>query len=247
MARQTAYTRVAEALRGAILDGHYRSGQRLPTESELCRDFATSRITVRQALRILEEEALVRRRQGLGTFVNSAATRRIPILNANFHDSVSRHAPDLERRLLEMDRVGAPEAVAHALDVCPGEPLRRAVRVDALRSRPVATDTAWFVARFSQRLTRRDLEALDLLECWRRRERIELHYGTQVIDMVKARPPVTTRLRVRSGDPLLREVNVVYLRGGRPVALFESFYRPAHFRFEATVSLRPHRDGRRSS
>ncbi len=247
MARQTTYTRVAEALRGAILDGRYRSGEQLPTESELCRDFSTSRITVRQALRILEEEALVRRRQGLGTFVNSATTRRIPILNADFYASVTRHAPDLERRLLAIDWVKAPESVAKPLNVCPGERLLRAMRVDALRGRPVATDIAWFLSRFAQRLRHEDLSRLDLLDRWQRRERIDFCYGTQVIDVIKARAPVAGRLKVRRGDSLLREVNVIYAKGSRPVAMFESYYRVQHFRFEATVSLAAHRVGRRPS
>jgi DNA-binding FadR family transcriptional regulator len=61
---------IAGRLRAAILEGTYVPGQRLPAERHLAEHFGTSRNTVREALRQLEEMALVSRRIGSGTFVN---------------------------------------------------------------------------------------------------------------------------------------------------------------------------------
>jgi DNA-binding FadR family transcriptional regulator len=63
---------IAERLRAAILEGAYVPGQRLPAERHLAEHFETSRSTVREALRQLEEMALVSRRIGSGTFVDRA-------------------------------------------------------------------------------------------------------------------------------------------------------------------------------
>jgi GntR family uxuAB operon transcriptional repressor len=63
---------IAERLRAAILEGAYTPGQRLPAERHLAEHFGASRSTVREALRQLEELALVSRRIGSGTFVNGA-------------------------------------------------------------------------------------------------------------------------------------------------------------------------------
>jgi DNA-binding FadR family transcriptional regulator len=57
---------VARRLRDAILSGEYRSGDRLPIESELSERFAVSRSVVRQALLILDQQGLVRVRSGVG-------------------------------------------------------------------------------------------------------------------------------------------------------------------------------------
>ena len=51
-------------IRSAILAGHYRPGDRLPTERELARQFEVSRVTVRDALRILEAGGLIEVRTG---------------------------------------------------------------------------------------------------------------------------------------------------------------------------------------
>lgn len=66
---------VAE-LKTAITDGTYGHGQRLPAERDLAAHFGASRTTVREALRQLEERALVTRRIGSGTFVNLPTIRQ---------------------------------------------------------------------------------------------------------------------------------------------------------------------------
>lgn len=55
---------VAAQIRRAIFSGHYRPGDRLPTERELVRQFGVSRVTVRDALRALEAGGLIRIRMG---------------------------------------------------------------------------------------------------------------------------------------------------------------------------------------
>lgn len=54
-----AYEQVAEQIRQWIVSGALSIGERLPTESELCEQFGTSRSTVREALRLLSSENLI--------------------------------------------------------------------------------------------------------------------------------------------------------------------------------------------
>jgi GntR family transcriptional regulator len=70
--RQPLYLHIASVLQGRITDGHYPVASQLPAESELTTEFDTSRNTVREALRLLVERGLVRRRQGAGTVVISS-------------------------------------------------------------------------------------------------------------------------------------------------------------------------------
>ena len=79
-------TEIAEQqLRQAIAQGTFRPGSQLPTEAELCQMLGVSRTVVREALRGLEEDGLVARRHGVGTFV-----RDHPILkNLNFNFGIT--------------------------------------------------------------------------------------------------------------------------------------------------------------
>ena len=57
---------VEEALRRAVLDGKLQTGDRLPAETELARQFSVSRPTIREALSALEAHGLVRKVPGAG-------------------------------------------------------------------------------------------------------------------------------------------------------------------------------------
>jgi DNA-binding GntR family transcriptional regulator len=65
------YAQVAAQLRAAIVAGDYADGSALPTESALCAQHGVSRFTVREALRRLQAEGLIRRRRGSGTVVDT--------------------------------------------------------------------------------------------------------------------------------------------------------------------------------
>jgi diguanylate cyclase (GGDEF)-like protein/PAS domain S-box-containing protein len=63
--------RVYEALREDILRARYPPGTKLPSHSDLASHFGVAPLTLRQALAQLEEEGLVSREQGRGTFVRA--------------------------------------------------------------------------------------------------------------------------------------------------------------------------------
>jgi DNA-binding FadR family transcriptional regulator len=69
----TPQTRTASAiaaqLRAAILNGAFGTGDRLPPERDIARQLGASRSTVRNALQLLQEDELVTRKAGSGTYV----------------------------------------------------------------------------------------------------------------------------------------------------------------------------------
>ena len=85
--RLPAYAQMANGLRSAISSGEFPPGSRLPAESALAKAHGVSAMTARQAVSVLEEEGLVRRMQGKGTFV-----RKIGVAASSFGlDALGRH------------------------------------------------------------------------------------------------------------------------------------------------------------
>lgn len=68
---RTVSQQIANALRAAILRGHLRPGDRLPSQNELVGRYGVARETVKAALRVLDREQLIVSRQGSGSFVRS--------------------------------------------------------------------------------------------------------------------------------------------------------------------------------
>ena len=76
LALQPKYLQVADTLRREIARGVFRDGQTLMTEEELRLRFDVSRQTIRQAIALLEDDGLVDRRRGSGTYVRHGPRRR---------------------------------------------------------------------------------------------------------------------------------------------------------------------------
>lgn len=66
---KSRYSQAEQALRTLLETGGYRPGDKLPTEPELARQLGVSRATLREALRSFEQQGVIARRQGVGTFV----------------------------------------------------------------------------------------------------------------------------------------------------------------------------------
>lgn len=116
---EPAYLQLINILRRQISQGHYRSGDRLPSESQLCKTYQVSPMTVRRAINALLEQGVVRTVQGRGTFVSplrlSKVTFGLDELHALFTDSESTQIKIIEASILKADAT-----VAEKLRTTPG-------------------------------------------------------------------------------------------------------------------------------
>jgi GntR family transcriptional regulator len=233
----TAYQRIADSLRQRLLAGDWASEEQLPTERELCRQFGASQITVRRAMQIIEDEHLVERRQGRGTFATSAAQRKIPILNTDFFGSIRRHAPRLERSMHSCQRAEIDAELAGVLRASIGDPVLLAVRIDRMQGKPATMDEVAILGRYADRLQEDDLARLDFVERWQRVQKLRLKHCEQTIEAIKAKLPISRLLEVRAGEPLLKETSLIFAAAGQPAGLFISYYRHDCFRFNVTFDF----------
>lgn len=67
------YKDIAKVIRERILNGTYPTGESLPEQVKLSKEFKTSRMTIQKALDLLGYEGLIYSKQGKGTFVKSNA------------------------------------------------------------------------------------------------------------------------------------------------------------------------------
>ncbi len=135
--RKTLTDIAQEELRQAIAGGIFRPGSQLPTEAELCEMLGVSRTVVREAMRVLEDDGLVTRRQGVGTFV-----RNQPILkNLNFNFGITEMIESAGLKSgtshLAIQKETADEEKAEQFRVPLGTPLITVERVRTANGRPV--------------------------------------------------------------------------------------------------------------
>jgi GntR family transcriptional regulator len=109
------YAQLARLLRERIATGEYRSGDRLPSEAELCDAYQVSPMTVRRAVALLVQEGVAATEQGRGTFVKapelSAATFDLSDLRRHLED------PGIDVRILQARIVSPSTRVGEKLAV----------------------------------------------------------------------------------------------------------------------------------
>ena len=127
--------RIAERLRQAIIGNILPAGARLPGQRELAQTYATTLMTIRQALALLEAEGLIRFEHGVGTFVTDIGLDPDALQLASFGETgagtvlqtiVQRvepaaHAPE-QARLLSLPPE-TPLVMIERLRVLDGEPI----------------------------------------------------------------------------------------------------------------------------
>ena len=111
-------TWVYTSLRDRILSREFTVGTKLPPHTELATQFGVAPLTVRQVLARLEEEGLVLREQGRGTFVREHTTAAVLIVedNAEMRALLRVHVERAGRRPL------TASALSEALQILESDP-----------------------------------------------------------------------------------------------------------------------------
>jgi DNA-binding GntR family transcriptional regulator len=142
--RQSLRHSLAQGLRTRILAGEWRPGDRMPSEPELARREAVSRSSMRAAITMLEEDGVVSRRHGSGTYVTYRPA--LPHdLGRNFGVSSLIRSTGMEPGTVEVSSgaVPAPAAVADALGVPESTPVSSLRRVRTADGRRVVDVSDW--------------------------------------------------------------------------------------------------------
>jgi len=206
---------------------------RLPSEPNLARQLGVSRATLREAMRSFEGQGLIRRRQGVGTFV----VGKVPIIESGLE--VLESIETLAQRIglsvsmgdLHIEQLPADEESSVALGVSPGTGLTRVRRVIYTDSRPVAflvdmlPENVLTIAHLQTGFTG---SVLDLLL---RRGTPKLVKSRTEIRAVGASPEVARALQIQRGDVLLHFVAYLYAISGVVVDYSYSYFLPGYFRF----------------
>jgi GntR family transcriptional regulator len=202
-ARRSLRHLIADTLRSRVQAGELRAGSRLPSEPDLARSLGVSRSSLRGAIALLEEDGLLRRAHGSGTFVTHKPLLRND-LSRNFSVSAMIGATGLEpgtqrgRSALEL----APPEVAAPFGLADGAPLSVLRRVRTAEGRAVVDTTDWCRPEVLDPAALSDLADGSLYQALAARG-LTVHHGVASLHPALAPAEVAKRLRVRAGTLLV--------------------------------------------
>lgn len=208
-------------------------GDKLPSEPGLARQLGVSRATLREAMRAFEGQGVIRRRQGVGTFVverSQVIETGLEILESI--ESLSRRIGlDVSMGVSHIDTVQANSEEAEGLGIANDAEVVRVSRVILAGTRPVA----FLVDTLPKNvLTPGDLalgftgSVLDLLL---RRGNVSLTRSIAEIQAVAAAPEIARALGIQRGDVLLMFTARLFTAEEQVIDYSLSYFLPGYFRF----------------
>jgi GntR family transcriptional regulator len=137
------YYQLQELLKEQIESGVWQPGDALPSEPDLARAFRVSRVVVRQALAILEDDRQIVRIRGRGTFV---APPKLDCRAGGLARLLEMpRGPDVAIQVLDKRRVRVERSIREALDA-PADDILRLTTLLSLRETPLAISYSFFHA-----------------------------------------------------------------------------------------------------
>jgi GntR family transcriptional regulator len=230
------YYQLGTVLREMILSGRYARGQKIPTEAELVEEYGLSRITVRQSLGILEEEGLISRKVGRGTYVaDELPARPDPELRGTL-DNLAPEGQKTTAKLLDLRTVSAGARDAELLGVAQGDPLVSCTRVRYRGSEPFGLLAHLLPEELGKKLSRAYLRKGSVRGFLEEKLGLRLSETEQAVLATLADATLARVLSTRVGGPLLLVRRVLYTGDGRAVECLRSYYRGESYALDADLT-----------
>ncbi|HTV99122.1 MAG TPA: GntR family transcriptional regulator [Streptosporangiaceae bacterium] len=212
-------------------------GDMLPSESVMCQQYSVSRTVVRQALAELEDDGLVHKVKGKGTFVTGRPLNTSFVQHSlGFYESMQRAGHAVRSRTIQMRTEPAGVSMAKLVEIAVGENIIRFDRVRSVDGRPVQVVRTVLPARLFPGLTELDMTDRSLYQVLAADYGVRPASGHRAIDATALSTQDAEYLGAPEGQPALRIESVTRSDLGVLFEYYVALYRGDSFKFELEVS-----------
>jgi GntR family transcriptional regulator len=241
------YYQVQHTLTARILSGEYPPGSQLPSESELSRTLSVSRVTVREALRVLTDAKLVVKSQGKGTFVADplprvADERRFTGYIEDLYDQL----PRVTVRHIEIKHVPVTDEFRGALQLPADEStVVRVKRARFVDGAPYAFTVNVLPLAIGGQLDAATLRRMPIIRVLEEVLQIRIAGASEVFQAAAADSEVSHWLEIPVLSPVMHVRRLLLGADQRPLQMVDSFYRSDKFHYSVQL-VRVQDNGRTS-
>lgn len=225
------YYQLAESIKEQIRLGELRPADQLPAERDLAEQVGISRMTARQAIAYLVRNGAVVVRHGAGTFVADPKLTYDALHLLGFTAEMIRQGGVVGSRVLEQTVLTASPRVAAELNLAPGEPATKIVRLRLSHETPLLIETSFIPVALYPGLAHEDLAAQSLYALLEQRSGLRLERARQTLEATIANDYESSLFGIQPGTPMILLEGVTYLDRGSPVEYFKAIYRGDRFKF----------------
>lgn len=227
------YYRIANHLRNRIMSGIYKPGEKIPGENDLCQEFNISRVTIRQALKVLTDQKILKRKQGVGTIVNQDIMAKPINFNGYIEDIIFQLLP-AKVIWYNKESTQPPKDIQKLLQLSENETVvTKLERVRAIGSQLNSYAINYLPMDIGNSISEEALNSHSLIELID--ETTKISDATQQIKAISADKLIADRLKMKVGDPVLFSEYLMFSKDKRPINLAHVYYHAD--RYSYTVKM----------
>ncbi|MFJ4872772.1 GntR family transcriptional regulator [Streptomyces sp. NPDC088757] len=226
---------VSQSLRASILGRTSDASLRLPTEEQLAAHYGVSVLTMRQALKELEEEGLISRHRRRGTFIEPGARRSTPRRLLGSIDAIVAQQSGERTTVLGHGTEPVPGDLAEYFPDVPEVVAYRRLRSDGESGEPTNWAENAVLPELAAAIDPADLERWPMTKVLRDVVGVRISRITDTVEARLADPETAGLLQVPLLSPILHYTGVTYDEDGRVVDVARIRYRGDRFSFTVTV------------
>jgi GntR family transcriptional regulator len=230
---RTLTSATADVLRDAIQNKQFPAGSQLPPELELIETLGVSRATLREALRVLEEQGFIVRKRGLGTYVREQSIIKDLSINFGISEMITQAglAPGARETIIRRDK--ASGTIAAELHLDEGDDLVRIERVRTANDRPVVWSADIVAEKLlaGKEITEDILMHRSVYAFLSEQLDINIIHGVARLVATTATSEMARRLAILKGSPLMLLTQTDFDGDDRPVLYSIEYHLPDSFVF----------------
>ncbi|MFG2678904.1 GntR family transcriptional regulator [Streptomyces sp. NPDC048392] len=226
---------VSQSLRASILGRSPRDPLRLPTEEQLAGHYGVSVLTMRQALKELEDEGLITRHRRRGTFIEPHARRGSPVRLLGSVDAIVAQQSGMKAELLGHGPGPVPSELADCFPHLTEVGTYHRLRCDEKTGEPTNHARNYVRPELAERIDVDDLARWPMTKVLRDVVGMAISRITDTVEARLADPETARLLRVPLLSPILHYTGVTYDTAGRVLDVAVIHYRGDRFSFTVTL------------
>ncbi|MEU1056370.1 GntR family transcriptional regulator [Streptomyces sp. NPDC005876] len=226
---------VSQSLRASILGRSPQDPLRLPTEEQLAGHYGVSVLTMRQALKELEDEGLITRHRRRGTFIEPHALRAAPVKLLGSVDAIVAQQSGMKTELLDRGTVPVPPGLAEYFPDLAEVATYHRLRSDEKTGEPTNHAHNHVRPELAARIDPDDLARWPMTKVLRDVVGADISRITDTVEARLADPETARLLDVPLLSPILHYTGVTYDSAGRVLDVAVIHYRGDRFSFTVTL------------
>ena len=238
--RSPRYYQIFQDIYNKIDEGEYKNGDKLPSETELCKIYNVSRGTLREALKLLFQYGLLVREQGRGTFVTIHKIGQDVNKLMGFTSLMKSNNKKASGKIFEIHIKKPNPVVKQLMNLDDSEKIVRIIRLRYGDDKPLIIERSYFTEKLFKPLLSYDLEQESIYDLLYKHTHQKLGKAKQSIEATLATPTESELFNINVGSPLLLMTRLILLRDGTPFEYSKDLYRADKLKF--TIETKPYEE-----